>query len=682
MLAFRRHEQVARVRIGLEEARRRGSCARRCRIRSCTTSAGSSPAATSAALSVILMPSTKLHRQHAPRRLLAVDPRARPRAGRRRTGRARGRRCPPRAGSRARRPGASSARRAAAAARAAAVEPLVDAADAAQLRDVDRHDLLDVRVLHLHRHLAPVVEARAVHLGERGGGERRRLETRRTPRRAACRARARPPARISAKGFGGTASWQLLQPIDEGGREDVRARGDGLADLDDARRAGRARRPAARARRARGCGSSCAPLRAGAGRAGGARAPAACRGTRAATAVRATRSVRRSRGGEVHARRRPARARSRCAAAASSSPRGRRTPRAAPPGSAATCMSTVRLARTSSRCSLGAAAREVAQHRGGARRSTDLRPGSVPPSTRRSVRRGARRARCAGTRRAGSRRRGCSRRGRRRARAPPRPPGPRAARSPQWKVPSAKISIDEHAAPSSGSAAPSVSSSCGKQALPALAAAAGPIMRSSTSPGSCGLLEREVARGLPHLLVAAFVAPARLVARVGLEQSRSREVGEGGAVDRLDARGRAGPGTRDVADDRAEALDDRDHRERAHHRIAHAVRAAAASPGRRSGTAAASARRSMSSSGMPSRGEARLPGARWPARGAACAASGSAPSASKPPWQRTPLATSGLGVAAARRGAPPRDQTSGASAKSVACILPPGGAFSGGGGKS
>jgi len=42
------------------------------------------------------------------------------------------------------------------------VEALVDATDAAQRRQVRAHDVLDVRVLDLHRDLAPVVKPRAV----------------------------------------------------------------------------------------------------------------------------------------------------------------------------------------------------------------------------------------------------------------------------------------------------------------------------------------------------------------------------------------------------------------------------------------------------------------------------------------------------------------------------------------
>ena len=83
------------------------------------------------------------------------------------------------------------------------------------------------------------------------------------------------------------------------------------------------------------------------------------------------------------------------------------------------------------------------------------------------------------------------------------------------------------------------------------------------------LLEREIARGLPHLLVSALVAVARFVARVRFEE-RAAQVGERGARDRLADEG-AEIGHLDVADDRAEALDDRDDRERAHDRLAHAL---------------------------------------------------------------------------------------------------------------
>ena len=109
----------------------------------------------------------------------------------------------------------------------------------------------------------------------------------------------------------------------------------------------------------------------------------------------------------------------------------------------------------------------------------------------------------------------------------------------------------------------------GEQALALAARAAAHHHREQHVLGDLGLREPEVARRLPHLLVAALVAEARLVARVGLEQALA-EVRQGRARDVLDHLG-AQVGQRQVANPRAEALDDRDDRERARDRIAHAL---------------------------------------------------------------------------------------------------------------
>ena len=84
-----------------------------------------------------------------------------------------------------------------------------------------------------------------------------------------------------------------------------------------------------------------------------------------------------------------------------------------------------------------------------------------------------------------------------------------------------------------------------------------------------GLGQAEVARRLPHLLVAALLAEAGLVARVGFEQAVA-EVGEGGAREIAGHLARQ-VGQGEVADPRAEALHDRDRGERPHHRLAHAL---------------------------------------------------------------------------------------------------------------
>ena len=102
------------------------------------------------------------------------------------------------------------------------------------------------------------------------------------------------------------------------------------------------------------------------------------------------------------------------------------------------------------------------------------------------------------------------------------------------------------------------------------------------------LLERDVARREPHLLVAAFVFPTRFVARVRLEQA-ALQVRDRGAGDRLvevrlqvvDVHG---------ADHRAEALDGADAGERRDRRLRARPRAAGTSTARRSGTPRATAR--------------------------------------------------------------------------------------------
>ena len=151
------------------------------------------------------------------------------------------------------------------------------------------------------------------------------------------------------------------------------------------------------------------------------------------------------------------------------------------------------------------------------------------------------------------------------------------------------------------------------------------------------LLEREIARRLPHLLVAALVAVAGLVARVRLEE-RPAQMRERGARERL-ADQRVEIGHLDVADDRAEALDDRDDRERAHDRIAHAL--AQQQPGLREIRVLRRHQRARHLDQLrPLAREPRLPGSdRRPPVADARRAVGAV--RSKPPWQRTPPATSG-----------------------------------------
>ncbi len=91
------------------------------------------------------------------------------------------------------------------------------------LREVGADDVLDVRVLHLHRDLGAVVQRRGVHLRERRGRERRLVEageelasSGRPSSRSTC-------ALISAKACAGTASWHCLsRSMNDGGKRSER----------------------------------------------------------------------------------------------------------------------------------------------------------------------------------------------------------------------------------------------------------------------------------------------------------------------------------------------------------------------------------------------------------------------------------------------------------------------------
>ena len=83
--------------------------------------------------------------------------------------------------------------------------------------------------------------------------------------------------------------------------------------------------------------------------------------------------------------------------------------------------------------------------------------------------------------------------------------------------------------------------------------------------GNLRLVEPEIARGLPHLLVSALVAVARLVARVRLEEP-TLQVGERGPGDVLLDR-LAQVRQAKLTNASAEALDDRDDGERARNRL-------------------------------------------------------------------------------------------------------------------
>ena len=96
--------------------------------------------------------------------------------------------------------------------------------------------------------------------------------------------------------------------------------------------------------------------------------------------------------------------------------------------------------------------------------------------------------------------------------------GSDSSSTPHANVPSAKTSTT-HTLAIIASMRSSVASSIGNGRSAEARCPVRAIMRIITSRGNLRLLEREVARRFPHLLVAALVAPARLVARVRLEQA-------------------------------------------------------------------------------------------------------------------------------------------------------------------
>ena len=153
------------------------------------------------------------------------------------------------------------------------------------------------------------------------------------------------------------------------------------------------------------------------------------------------------------------------------------------------------------------------------------------------------------------------------------------------------------------------------------------------------VLERDVARREPHLLVAAFVFPTGFVARVRFEQpalqvlrsrcprstrrsaTACRRPARRGSSSRSPRRCRCASATRSSARARP--------------------RAAGTSSARRSGTPRATARSARRGSRCRTARGATAATRRSRARGSSCAATRSEPSASNPPWQRTPPATSG-----------------------------------------
>ena len=114
-----------------------------------------------------------------------------------------------------------------------ALEPADGAEQRAQVGEVAAHLLGDLGVLHLHRHAAPVVQPRLVHLRERRRARPGAARTPRTPRRGARRARtprcAAPPRRSAAARDPGAAR----APSTYSRRHHVGARAQELAALQD-----------------------------------------------------------------------------------------------------------------------------------------------------------------------------------------------------------------------------------------------------------------------------------------------------------------------------------------------------------------------------------------------------------------------------------------------------------------
>ena len=471
------------------------------------------------------------------------------------------------------------------------VEPLVDAAGALHVAQVGAHDVLDVGVLHLDRDLAAVEQARARAPARARPRRAASRSNSRTRRRAACRARARPPRAPPRRAAAAPRRGAASGVSHERGREHVGARRDAWQILMITPRIA-ARWRGSRRRRCAWVRRQSRVRRASAGRAarrhhvgqlvervearGEARDDRTCGGGASSGTHERRLSARRRRGSGSKPVRSGGVQRDSSASNSSSSAAGSR----------AVCIASIRLARRSSRCSRGRVAGDPAQD-AVQMPSTTSRPGD------RACRRRVRSVRARSSESAVRRYSTC---GFSSAldvrdhvaappRARPRPRGSRAARMPHSKVPSAKISTTSTCA-ISASMRSSVSSSCGNgrsgaRPRPALR----PIMRISTSPGIFGFSSAR-SRAASHICLWPPSSRKPASSRACASKSPSREVRERGAVDRLDHE-RAEVGHLHVADDRAEALDDRDDRERAHDRVAHAVPGAAAWPARRSGTAAA-----------------------------------------------------------------------------------------------
>ena len=145
--------------------------------------------------------------------------------------------------------------------------------------------------------------------------------------------------------------------------------------------------------------------------------------------------------------------------------------------------------------------------------------------------------------------------------------GSASSRSPQSNVRAAKTSITStFVIVASMRSSVRVDRGLDVLALPAVVARPAPDEAHQHVARHLRLVERQVARRLPHLLVAALVLVAGLVARVRLEEAT--EVSERRALDGLDDERRE-IGHDDVANDRPEAFHDGNHRERPHDGFAH-----------------------------------------------------------------------------------------------------------------
>ena len=173
-------------------------------------------------------------------------------------------------------------------------------------------------------------------------------------------------------------------------------------------------------------------------------------------------------------------------------------------------------------------------------------------------------------------------------------------------------------------------------------------MRSSISCGLVlgdGVLERDVARREPHVLVPGLVFPTRLVARVRLEQPAV--AGASSAVpSMLSTKNRCRSPTVACADHRAEALDGPDAGQRRDRSARARPARGGTSPARRSGRSRATSSSGTSSSSVPNCSRCCCCHAvDRRARGSACAARGSGRRRRSRRGTGTPAATSGSTIA-------------------------------------